>query len=145
MKLKTLVLFALVFTLFSFKKDAPKLNGTWRLVTQEYVRNGDRKMVIQDQQNGEQLKTWSDKYFMFVGKYVNGMQLQQSFGGGTYNLSGNVYSEDIQYHSTASLRGRTMTLYLELKGDTLLQIFPTDANGYYDKDNCNIEKYIRAD
>ena len=73
MKLKTLVLFALVFTLFSFKKDAPKLNGTWRLVTQEYVRNGDRKMVIQDQQNGEQLKTWSDKYFMFVGKYVNGI------------------------------------------------------------------------
>lgn len=145
MKLKTLILLALVFTLFSFKSDKLKLNGTWKLVSQEYVRNGHHQMVIQDQLNGEQLKTWSDKYFMFVGKYVNGMQLQQSFGGGTYNLSGNVYSEDIQYHSSASLRGRTMTLYLELKGDTLLQIFPTDANGYYDKDNCNIEKYIRAD
>lgn len=145
MKLKTLILLALVFTLFSFKSDKLKLNGTWKLVSQEYVRNGNHQMVIQDQLNGEQLKTWSDKYFMFVGKYVNGMQLQQSFGGGTYNLSGNVYSEDIQYHSSASLRGRTMTLYLELKGDTLLQIFPTDANGYYDKDNCNIEKYIRAD
>ncbi len=145
MKLKTLVLFALVFTLFSFKSDKFKLNGTWKLVSQEYVRNGNHQMVIQDQLNGEQLKTWSDKYFMFVGKYVNGMQLQQSFGGGTYNLSGNVYTEDIEFHSTASLRGRTMMLHLELKGDTLLQIFPTDADGYYDKNNCNIEKYIRAD
>ena len=76
MKLKTLILFALVFTLFSFKSDKLKLNGTWKLISQNLVRNGKSNVAITDQVNGEVLKTWSDKYFMFVGKSNNGFQNQ---------------------------------------------------------------------
>lgn len=144
MKLKTLVLLALIFALFSFKSDKTKLNGTWKLISQNLVRNGKSNVTITDQVNGEVLKTWSDKYFMFVGKSSNGFQTQH-YGGGTYELSGNIYTENIRYHYTQVFRGRTIQQYVELKGDTLYQIFPLDANGHYDKDNCNIEKYVRAD
>lgn len=148
MKLKTLILFALVFALFSFKSDKSKLNGTWKLISQELVRNGQSRISILDLANGEQLKTWSDKYFMFVGNSYSANGTVNNFGGGTYELSGHVYTEEVLYHNVPSFRGRKVQQYLEIKGDTLYQVYlfsPLDENGNYDKDNCNIEKYVRAD
>jgi len=148
MKLKTLILLALVFTLFSFKSDKLKLNGTWKLISQELVRNGQSRISILDQANGEQLKTWSDKYFMFVGNIYSANGTTNNFGGGTYELSGHVYTEEVLYHNVPSFRGRKVQQYLEIKGDTLYQVYlfsPLDENGNYNKNNCNIEKYIRAD
>ncbi len=42
-------------------------------------------------------------------------------------------------------RGITLKLYLEMKGDTVIQILPCDDSHYYDKDNCVIQKYVRVD
>ena len=148
MKFRTLILLALVFTLFGFKRDESKLNGTWKLISQELVRNGQSRISILDQVNGEHLKTWSDKYFMFVGNTYSANGTASSFGGGTYELSGHVYTEEVLYHNVPALRGRKVQQYLEIKGDTLYQVFlfsPLDKNGNYDKNNCNIEKYVRAD
>ncbi len=140
MKLKSLILLAVVFTLFSFTGSKSKLNGTWKLISQELVRNGKSNVAIQDEANSGHLKTWSDEYFMFVGSVVNGNQIQHSFGGGTYDLKGNVYTEEIQYHNLSAFRGRTVQQILEIKGDTLYQIFPFGNVENYDKNNCNIEK-----
>ncbi|MCE4563635.1 hypothetical protein INQ51_04875 [Maribellus sp. CM-23] len=148
MKLKSLILFAVIFTLFSFKSDKTKLNGTWKLISMELVRNGQSRIAIQDQANGGQLKTWSDKYFMFVGKSTNGPQTINNYGGGTYDLSGHVYTEEVLYHNVPNFLGRKVQQYLEIKGDTLYQVYlfsPLDKDGNYDKNNCNIEKYVRVD
>ncbi|WP_159522166.1 hypothetical protein [Sunxiuqinia indica] len=145
MKLKSLILLAVVFTLFGFSGSKSKLNGTWKLISQDLVRNGKSNVAILDEANGGQLKTWSDEYFMFVGSSFQGNQLQHSFGGGTYDLKKNVYSEEVQYHSVASFRGREVQQFLEIKGDTLYQIYPFGGIENYDKNNCNIEKYIRVD
>ena len=144
MKLKSLILIAVVFALLSFKTEKTKLNGTYKIVSEEIVRNGDSTFNIKNDKNNG-LKTWSDKYFMFVSSSVVGSQISNTFGGGTYELSGNNYSENIQYHVAPNYRGITLKLHLEMKGDTVIQIYPCDDSFYYDINNCVIQKYVRVD
>lgn len=144
MKLKSLLLVAAITALFGFKPEKPKLNGTYKIVYEEVVRNGKSTFNIKNDNNSG-LKTWSDKYFMFVSSSVVGSQISHSFGGGTYELSGNEYTEQCDYHVAPNFRGITLKLYLEMKGDTVIQIYPCDDSHYYDKNNCVIQKYVRVD
>ena len=131
-------------SIYYFKSEKAKLNGTWKIVSQEVIRNGESTVLVKDENNSG-LKTWSDKYYMFVGKSVNGQMISQTFGGGRYELSGTDYTEYCDYHVAPNYRGRILHLYLEIKGDTLMQAYPCDNNFNYDKDNCTIEKYVRVD
>jgi hypothetical protein len=144
MKLKSLILIAVVFALLSFKTEKTKLNGTYKIVSEEIVRNGDSTFNIKNDKNNG-LKTWSDKYFMFVSSSVVGSQISNTFGGGTYELSGNNYVEQCDYHVAPNYRGITLKLHLEMKGDTVIQIYPCDDSFYYDKNNCVIQKYVKVD
>ena len=144
MKLKSLILIAVVFALLSFKTEKNKLNGTWKIVSQVIISSGQKNKISYNHQNSG-LKTWSDKYFMFVSNEKNGSQTQNYYGAGTYELSGNAYVENIQYHVAPNYRGLSLKLNLEIKGDTLIQIYPVDDNYNYDKNNCNIQKYVRVD
>jgi hypothetical protein len=144
MKLKSLLLIVTLFFIFGFKPEKPILNGTYKIVSEEIVRNGDSTFNIKNDKN-HGLKTWSDKYFMFVSNSVVGSQISSTFGGGTYELSGNNYTENIQYHVASNYRGITLKLHLEMKGDTVIQIYPCDDSFYYDKNNCVIQKYVRVD
>ncbi len=144
MKLKSLLLLAVVFALFSFKTEKTRINGTYRIVSEEIVSGGKGTFTIYDDENNG-LKTWSDKYFLFVNTNKKGSQPQNSFGGGTYELSGNDYTENIQHHVARNFRDISLKLHLEMKGDTLIQIYPCDDSFYYDKNNCVIQKYVRVD
>lgn len=144
MKLKSFLLIIATIALFGFKTEKPKLNGTWKIVSEEIVRNGESTFLIKND-NNKGLKTWSDEYFMFVSSSVSGSQISSTFGGGTYELSGNDYTENIEYHVAPNYRGITLKLNLEIKGDTVIQIYPCDDSFYYDKNNCNIQKYVRVD
>jgi hypothetical protein len=144
MKLKSLFLIVTVFVLLSFKTEKTKLNGTYKIVSEEVVRNGESTFNVKNDKNSG-LKTWSDKYFMFVSSSIVGSQISNTFGGGTYELSGNNYTENIQHHVAPNYRGITLKLYLEMKGDTVIQIYPCDDSFYYDKNNCVIQKYVRVD
>lgn len=144
MKLKSLLLIAAITALLGFKTEKPKINGTYKIVYEEVVRNGKSTFDIKNDKNSG-LKTWSDKYFMFVSSRVAGSQISNTFGGGTYELSGNEYTEQCDYHVAPNYRGITLKLHLEMKGDTVIQIFPCDDSHYYDKDNCVIQKYVRVD
>jgi hypothetical protein len=125
MKLKSLFLIVTVFVLLSFKTEKTKLNGTYKIVSEEVVRNGESTFNVKNDKNSG-LKTWSDKYFMFVSSSIVGSQISNTFGGGTYELSGNNYTENIQHHVAPNYRGITLKLYLEMKGDTVIQIYPCD-------------------
>lgn len=144
MKLKAIILFFTAIFLLGFKTEKTQLNGTYKIVSEEIVRNGTSTFNLKNEQN-HGLKTWSDKYFMFVSSSIVGSQISHSFGGGTYNLSGNEYTEQCDYHVAPNYRGITLKLHLEMKGDTVIQIYPCDDSFYYDKNNCVIQKYIRVD
>lgn len=144
MKLKAIILVFTTISLLGFKTEKTKLNGTYKIVSEEIVRNGTSTFNLKNEHNNG-LKTWSDKYFMFVSSSVNGSQTSNSFGGGTYELNGNAYTENIEHHVAPNYRGITLKLFLEMKGDTVIQIFPCDDSFYYDKNNCVIQKYVRVD
>ena len=144
MKLKVFILLAVIFSLLSFKTEKTKLNGTWKIVSQEYIRNGVSTIEVKNENNSG-LKTWSDSYYRFVSSQINGSMISNSFGGGKYELSGSEYTEYCEYHVAPNYHGRILKLYLEINGDTLMQVSPCDDNFNYDINNCTIEKYVRVD
>jgi len=131
------------FALFSCKSDQTKINGTYRFVSEEYITNGKGSKVIYDKTNSG-LKTWSDKYVLWVNSSTRG-QGGGELGGGTYKLDGNHYTENFQHHASISFRGVSMNTHLEMKGDTVIQIWPCDQSFNYDKNNCVVHKYVRVD
>ena len=78
MKLKSLILIALVFALFSFKTEKTKLNGTYKIVSEEIVRQGESTYSIKTEKNNglkikkgsgktpEPLIKFNDKYYFLM-------------------------------------------------------------------------------
>jgi len=67
-------------------------------------------------------------------------------GGGPYKkLNGNIFEESIQYFSVPSVVGSHVRMLLEIKNDTLVQIYPVDENGQIDKSNYREQKRVRLD
>jgi hypothetical protein len=144
MKTKSILLIVSILFLFGFKTEKQKLNGTWKIVSEEIIRNGESNIKFKNENDGG-LKTWSDSYFMFISNTKIGNQNSSSYGAGTYELSGNNYTENIQYHVAPNFRNISLKLNLEMKGDTLIQVYPCDDSFYYDINNCVIQKYVRVD
>jgi len=71
--------------------------------------------------------------------------VSSSFGNGKYSLNGNHYTEKIKVHTSPAYEGKNLKLILEIRGDTLIQIFPVNNNWSYDKENCWTEKYVKVD
>jgi hypothetical protein len=131
------------FAFYSCTAEKTKINGTYRFVSEEYITNGIGSKVLYDKQNSG-LKTWSDKYVLWVNSSSRG-DGGGELGGRTYQLNGNHYTENFQHHASISFRGVSLKMYLEMKGDTVVQIWPCDADFNYDKKNCVIHKYVRVD
>jgi len=131
------------FAFYSCTAEKTKINGTYRFASEEYITNGIGSKVLYDKDNGG-LKTWSDKYVLWVNSSSRG-EGGGELGGGTYQLNGNHYTENFQHHASISFRGVSLKMYLEMKGDTVVQIWPCDADFKYDKKNCVIHKYVRVD
>lgn len=131
------------FAFYSCTAEKTKINGTYRFASEEFVNNGQSTFRLYDK-NESGLKTWSDKYVLWVNSNPRG-EGGGELGGGTYQLNGNHYTENFQHHASISFRGVSLKMYLELKGDTIIQIWPCDADFNYDKNNCVIHKYVRVD
>lgn len=131
------------FAFYSCTAEKTKINGTYRFASEEYVTNGICRKTYYDKDNGG-LKTWSDKYVLWVNSNSRG-DGGGELGGGTYQLKGNHYTENFEHHASISFRGVSLKMHLEMKGDTVIQIWPCDADFNYDKNNCVIHKYVRVD
>lgn len=140
---KLIVLFVTVF-LFACSVPQSKLQGTWKLVEYKSVVDGEKAWAIPGNAEGEQLKSWSGEYFMFVGKFIASGTTNQNFGSGTYTLEGNHYTEHIDIHVSQDYVGVDERLIIEFKGDTLMQINPVNDDWTYDKNNYRMEKYVRV-
>ena len=145
--MKKLILISFFFALFAFQTRSQEISiaGTWKQVCMEIIENGRSTTNVTNSRNGEQLKSWSKEYFLFAGKTINHNEVSRSFGNGTYSLVGNNYTEDINVHVSPNYEGIKLKLHLEIKGDTLIQIFPVKYDWTYDKSNCWIEKFVRVE
>lgn len=143
---KLFCLFVFVFAIATIVVAGDKknqLNGTWKIQGFTIINNGNKTDF--DLSKGSQIKMWSDKHFIFVGIYNEGNQAQNNFGGGTYTLDGNHYTERIDYFTVPANIGNSVRILLEFKNDTLIQIYPADADWKVDKNNYQIEKYVKID
>lgn len=117
--------------------------GTWKMVQMQMIEGSKVTNYFSDRYNVSQIKTWSGNHFMFVGRYQVDTTTSYRFGVGTFTLKGNLYTEDILYHFDKSYEGRKNMIWLEIKNDTLLHVFPVNDAGEPNKNRHWVEKYVR--
>jgi hypothetical protein len=121
----------LCLTLLSCSSERKnRLEGTWRLVsgaskradtTYDYSK-GQYRMIMMIYEN----------HFAFVGRYVRDGDTFDTYGGGTYTLEGNNYTESIDYHSYKPWIGEVIPFEFSVKNDTLIQKGPRKIGKYQD-------------
>ena len=87
---------------------------------------------------------WSEKNFMFVGRWQQDSVTIDNYGFGTYILNGNEYEETVMYHFMKEYQDQKIKMTLELKNDTLVQVYhPVDSTGKSIENISSVEKYVR--
>ena len=61
----------------------------------------------------------------------------------TSPMEGTNYQEIVEYHSATEYLGQTVKLFLEIKNDTLTQIWPVDEAGEPVKSHYYMEKWVK--
>lgn len=117
--------------------------GAWQLVQSQREINDSIVNMFPVKYSGSDIKMWSEKNFLIVGRFKIDTTFIDNYVGGTYKLEGNRYEESILYHVNKKAVGQTVKMLLELKNDTLIQTYPVDDNGQLIKDGYYIEKYTR--
>jgi hypothetical protein len=121
------------------------IEGAWQLVNARSMVGDKIMSEFPINYTGSELKIWTKTHWTFVSRYKQDSTFSDEFGGGTYKLDGNKYEENVVYHFYKPYIGKNLKMLLEIKNDTLTQIYPLDKNGNIFKLEYSIEKYIRIE
>lgn len=135
-------LFILLMTVSCSKQDKTSPQGGWQMVQMQLNDNGKVTNYFSDRYVVNQTKVWVGNHFIFVGKYEVDTAVTYRYGVGTWTLKGNIYTEDILYHFDKAYEGQKNKIWLEIKKDTLLHIFPVNDAGIPNAKHW-VEKYVR--
>jgi hypothetical protein len=137
-----LCLFILLMTAACAKQDSNSPQGGWQMVQMQMNDKGKLTNYFSDRYVVNQTKMWDGNHFIFVGKYQVDTAITYRYGVGTWTLNGNIYEEDILYHFDKTYEGRKNKIWLEIKNDTLLHIFPVNDQGVPASTHW-IERYVK--
>jgi hypothetical protein len=121
------------------------LQGTWRLISGTAITKGDT--VVTDYTKGQQMiKIINKTHFAFMRHdLTNGKEANPVFeaGGGRYSLSGNHYTEHLDYCNLREWEGKSFQFTVAIKNDTLVQqgLEKVDEAGV---NRIIIEKYLKV-
>ena len=118
------------------------LNGTWQLVSGMTITGKDTVPYASD---FRMIKIINDSHFAFLRHDKNPPKDSSNHfdgGGGKYTLSGNQYTEHLEYYADRNWEGKPFTFTVEVRNDSLIQtgIEKVDAAHI---DHIIIEKYVR--
>ena len=116
----TIVLCLALLGCVSEKKNA--IEGTWRVVAGT-MKTADTT-VSYSQTNLFGMKMIVDNQWAIFGQPLGDGDTLAYYGGGTYTLEGNIYTESIKYNIVKSRVGRTIPFEVEVRNDTLIQKGP---------------------
>jgi hypothetical protein len=125
-------------------KQGIRLNGTWKLLTGTTITKGVSEVT--DYTKGQEfIKVINDNHFTFLKHDLNPAKDSSNHfdaGGGSYTLTGDQYTEHLDYYSDHNWEGKTFTFTVSLHGDTLVQrgMEKVDKEGV---DREIIERYVR--
>ena len=117
--------------------------GAWQLHYFKRISADTLTFEVIGYVTGTNMKVWSGKNFISVGNLKEDSVYRDNYAAGTYKLNGIFYEEHIQYHVNKSYIDKTIKMVLQIKGDTLIQIWPVRDDGTIDKRNYSVEKYVR--
>lgn len=118
------------------------IEGAWSVISSDIIKYGITSNNYNKGSNYSEMKIWSKSYYAYVGRGSRAGGYNYG-GSGTYTLNGTSYTETIIYSADVSMVGLKVNLFLEVKNDTLTQIWPVDKSGNYDKNNYSIVKMVR--
>jgi hypothetical protein len=149
--MKTLLaIFLLITLLISCNNDKkeveqPSLAGTWQLLSGTLIEKGDTT-VTEYTKDISMIKIINATHFSFLNHDLKkGKDSTASFvaGGGRYSLTGDQYTEYLEYCSDREWEGHDFKFTVTIKNDTLIQtgIEKLEEIGI---ERLNIEKYVRV-
>jgi len=121
------------------------ITGTWELVSATIVEKGDTT-VNDHRQKQKTIKIINDSHFAFLTHdYKKGKDSSAVFvaGGGSYSLTGDQYTEHLEYCNFREWEDNTFQFTVTIQADTLVQrgIEKIEEIGV---DRLNVEKYVRV-
>lgn len=144
--MKIILLLCLLIPLFvgscTSETNSP-MEGAWKLAYEYEVKGDNTKLLFPGISRGSEIKMWTGDRWALVGVFVGDSTITDNFGGGKFTIEGTDYREIVEYHSAEEYLGQTVKLWLEIKGDTLTQIWPVDEQGEPVKSHYYMEKWVR--
>jgi hypothetical protein len=136
-----LLVAALKIAAFAEEPAKLPLEGSWELVSAKWPQGN-----LPGEYSGAVLKIYSSGNFVFVGRTSDKSgAVQERYGGGTYALRGEDYSETITYHVVQRLVGKTVRFHVVVQGDTMTLTGPVVGEGEKDPGFRLVEVYKRKD
>jgi hypothetical protein len=121
------------------EKKSP-LEGAWKQV------GFDKQFITDTSLQGMikigQIKTFSKKYFTFVGHFADDTSSFDSYGAGTYTLNGDKYEEMVIFHNSKDLVGKNYKGIDKIRNDTLFHTHQVDDNWKL-MEGAGTEIYVR--
>lgn len=121
------------------------MEGAWKLAFEYEVKGDQSTLIYPGESQGSEIKMWSGDRWALVGVFIEDSVISDNFGGGKFTLDGTNYQEIVEYHSAKQYLGQTVKLFLEVKNDTLTQIWPVDDEGKPVESLNYMEKWVRFD
>jgi hypothetical protein len=119
------------------------MEGAWKLAFEYEVKGDQSTLIFPGEAQGSEIKMWSGDRWALVGVFIEDSVMTDNFGGGKFTLEGTNYQEIVEYHSATEYLGQTVKLFLEIKNDTLTQIWPVDEDGAPVESLHYMEKWVR--
>lgn len=130
----------------TFQSASNPLIGTWQLVSGTLIEKGDTSTTYYTGDTSF-IKIINESHFAFLQhdnlKGKDTAKASFVAGGGTYDLSGNTYTERLQYCSARNWEGADFKFTVSFSNDTLTQQGVEQVAGE-NIDRLNIEKYVRV-
>jgi hypothetical protein len=121
------------------------IEGTWQLLSGTLIEKGDT-IVTDYTRDRSMIKIINATHFSFLNHDLNkGKDSTKLFaaGGGRYTLSGNQYTEKLEYCSDRDWEGHEFQFTVAVQNDTLIQS-GTEKLEDLGIERQNIERYVRV-
>ena len=122
-----------------------QLSGTWQLLSAKVIEKGDTSITFPEK-DVQMIKIFNTTHFAFFKHDLNKGKSSPVFvsGSGTYSLSGENYSEHLEYCNYREWENHDFKFKLSFRNDTMIQ------QGFEKIDSLNvnreiIEIYIKRD
>ncbi len=127
------------------EKQISPMEGAWKLSYEYEIRGDETTCIFPGTARGSEIKMWAGNRWSLAGVFIEDSMLTDNYGGGTFTLDGTDYREIVEYHSAPEYLNQTVRLYLEIRGDTLTQIWPVDETGAPVPGHHYMEKWVRME